>query len=74
MARMRDGDVAEARTELVGMNAGIGMYEDAFGGQALGAVAGEGVAVVEMPVLLGTELDLAVVIEPCCDSGFELMC
>ena len=50
------------------MNTGIGIHEDALGGEALGAVAGDGISVVEVAMLLGIELDLAVVIEPCCDS------
>ena len=45
------------------MDAGIGMNEDALGGKALGAVAGDGVAVVEMTMLAGVELDLAAVVQ-----------
>ena len=45
------------------MDAGIGMNEDAFGGEALGAVTGDGVPVVEMTMLTGVELDLPVVVE-----------
>ena len=33
------------------MNAGVGVNEDALGGEALGTVAGNGIAVVEMRVL-----------------------
>ena len=58
-----DGDVAEAGVEQVWVDAGIGVNEDAFGGEALGAVTGDGVAVVEMTMLAGVELDLAVVVE-----------
>ncbi len=43
---------------------GIGMHENTLGGEALGAVAGDGVAVVEMAMLAGVEFDLAVVVEP----------
>ena len=49
------------------MDAGIGMDEDALGGEALGAVTGDGVAVVEMTMLAGVEFDLAVVVEACRD-------
>jgi hypothetical protein len=58
-----DGDVGEAGVEQVRVDAGIGVNEDAFGGKALGAVTGDGVAVVEMTMLAGVELDLAVVVE-----------
>ena len=63
MAGAGDGDVAEAGVEQVRVDAGIGVNEDAFGGEALGAVAGDGVAVVEMTMLAGVELDLPVVVE-----------
>ena len=59
----RDGDVGEAGVEQVRVDAGIGVNEDAFGGEALGAVTGDGVAVVEMTMLVGVEFDLAVVVE-----------
>ena len=58
-----DGDVAEAGVEQVRVDAGIGVNEDAFGGEALGAVTGDGIAVVEMTMLARVELDLAVVVE-----------
>ena len=45
------------------MDAGIGVNEDAFGGRALAAVTGNGVAVVEMTMPVGVEFDLAVVVE-----------
>src|SRR2546426_8054469 len=59
----RDGNVSEAGVEQVGVDAGIAVNEDAFGGKALGAVTGNGVAVIEMTMLVGVEFDLAVVIE-----------
>jgi hypothetical protein len=40
------------------------MHENTLGREALGAVAGDGVAVVEMAMLAGVEFDLAVVVEP----------
>src|SRR5271157_872991 len=59
----RDGNVGEAGVEQVWVDAGIAVNEDAFGGEALGAVTGNGVAVVEMTMLVGAEFDLAVVVE-----------
>src|SRR5580704_13590634 len=59
----RDGNVGEAGVEQVWVDAGIAVNEDAFGGKALGAVTGNGVAVVEMTMLVGAEFDLAVVVE-----------
>ena len=58
-----DGHVSKAGVKQVRMNFGIGLDENAFGGKALGAVAGDGVAVVEMTMLVGVEFDLAVVVE-----------
>src|SRR5437879_4211267 len=58
-----DGDVGEAGVEQVWMDAGVGVNKDAFGGEALRAVARNGVAVVEVTVLVDAELDLAVVVE-----------
>ncbi len=58
-----DGDVGEAGVEQVWVDAGIGVNEDAFGGETLGAVTGDGIAVVEMTMLLGLKFDLAVVVE-----------
>src|SRR5208337_792271 len=58
-----EGDVGEAGVEQVGVDAGIGVNEDAFGGETLGTVAGDGIAVVEMTMLAGVELDLAIVVE-----------
>ena len=45
------------------MDAGIGVNENAFGGEPLGTVAGNSIAVIEMAVLAGVEFDLAVVAE-----------
>jgi hypothetical protein len=58
-----DGDVAKAGVEKVWVDAGIGVNQDALGGETLRAVAGDGVAVVEMAMLAGAELDLAVAVE-----------
>jgi len=63
MAGAGDGDVAEAGVEQVRVDAGIGVDQDTLGGEALRTVAGDGVAVIEMAVLCGVELDLAVIVE-----------
>src|ERR1700722_676554 len=60
----RDGNVGEAGIEQVWVDACIAVNEDAFGGKALGAVTGNGVAVVEMTMLVEVEVELAVVVEP----------
>jgi hypothetical protein len=65
MAGARDGDVAETGVEQVRVDTCIRVNEDAFGGEALGAVTGDGVPVVEMTMFAGLELDLAVVVEMC---------
>jgi len=43
-----DGDVCEAGVEQIGMNRGIGIDQDALCCQALGAMAGNGVAVIKV--------------------------
>src|ERR1700676_3254026 len=48
----RDGNVGEAGVEQVWVDASIAVDEDAFGGKALGTVTGNGVAVVEMTMLV----------------------
>ena len=63
VASAGDGDVAEAGVEQVWVDTGIGVNENAFGGEPLGAMTGDGVAVVEMTMLAGVELDLAIVVE-----------
>ena len=45
------------------MNAGVGVHEDALGGEALGTVASHCVAVIEVAVFSGIEFDLAVAVE-----------
>jgi hypothetical protein len=59
----RDGNVCEAGVEQVWVDAGIAVNENAFGGKALGAVTGDGIAVVEMTMLAGIEFDLVIVVE-----------
>jgi len=63
VASARDGDVAEAGVEQVRVDTGIGVNENAFGGEPLGAMTGDGIAVVEMTMLVGVEFDPAVVVE-----------
>jgi len=48
VAGARDGDIAESRVEQVRMNADFSVDENPLGGEPLGAVAGDGVAVVKM--------------------------
>jgi hypothetical protein len=50
-----DGDVGEAGVEQVRVNACVGVNEDAFGSEALRAVTGDGVSVVEVTMLAGVE-------------------
>src|ERR1700721_2561294 len=58
-----DRDVSEAGVQQVWVDAGIGVNEDAFRGEALGTMASDSVAVVEMRMISGAKFDLAVVIE-----------
>ena len=58
-----DGDIAKTGVEQVWMDAGVGVDQDALGGKSLGTVAGDGVAVVEMAVVMGVEFDMAVIVE-----------
>jgi hypothetical protein len=39
--------------------------ENAFGGEPLRAMTGDGITVVEMTMLVGVELHLAIVVEAC---------
>jgi hypothetical protein len=47
------------------VDTGIGVNENAFRSEALGAVTGDGVAMIEMTLLARLELALAVVVETC---------
>ena len=64
VAGARDGNVAKAGVEQVGMDASIGVDQDALGGEALGTVAGDGVAMIEMAMFGRVELDEPVIIRP----------
>lgn len=46
------------------MDAGIGVNEDALGGEPLGAVAGDGITVIEMAVFVRVKFKLPVVFKP----------
>jgi hypothetical protein len=67
-----NGDICEARVEKVWVDTGIGVNETAFGGKALRAVTGDGIAVVEMAMLAGVEVDLAVVVEASGEATFRV--
>jgi hypothetical protein len=69
MAGAGDGHVTETGTEQVGMHAGVGVDEDALGGQALGTVAGDRIAVVEMAVVGRIELDATLIVQAGRDSA-----
>ena len=71
VAGARDGDVAETETEQVGMNARVGVNEDTLGGESLGTVAGNGVAVIEVAMVGCVEFDMAVVVETSGDAAVE---
>ena len=45
------------------MDTGIGVDQDALGGEALGTVTGDGVSVVEMAMFFWIELNQAIVVE-----------
>jgi hypothetical protein len=71
-ASTRDGNVSETVVEQLGVGAGIGVDENAVGGESLRTVAGNGVAVVEMAMLAGVELDLAIVVEAGGDASIGM--
>jgi hypothetical protein len=58
-----DGDIAKAGVEQVRVDAGVGVHKDTFSGETLRTVAGHGVTVVEVAMVLGVEFDLAVAVE-----------
>jgi hypothetical protein len=58
-----DGNIAESRVEQIRVDTDIGVDENAFGREALRAMTGDGIAVVEMTMVACVELDLAVVVE-----------
>ena len=71
MAGTGDSDVAEAGTEQIGMDARVGVDQHALGGESLGTVAGDRVAVVKVAVLYSIEFELPIV-EKCDDVAVRL--
>jgi len=53
------------------MYAGVGVDQNSFGRESLGAVAGDCVAVIEVAVVGGVEFDLPVVVEAGGDAAVE---
>jgi len=51
MAGAGNGDIAESGAEKVWMDTGVGVDQEALGGDSLGAMAGDCIAVVEVAVL-----------------------
>jgi hypothetical protein len=45
------------------VDAGVGVHRNVFGSETLGTVAGDGVSVVEVAVVLGIKFARAVVVE-----------
>ena len=72
VAGARDRDITEAGVEQVRMDARVCVNEDAFRGQALGAVAGDRVTMIEMAMLASVKLDVAVVVEASRDAAIGL--
>ena len=65
MAGGGDRDIAEAGVEQVRVDPRVSVNENAFGSEPLRAVTGDGIAVVEMTMVDGVELDLTAVVEAC---------
>ena len=55
LSRTRHGDVGKARIDEVGVNADVDVHQNPVGGESLGAVAGDGIAMIEVPHLVGVE-------------------
>jgi hypothetical protein len=73
VAGTRDRDIGEAGVEQVRVDTGIGVNEDAFGCKALGAVTGNGVAVVEMTMLVGVR-SAAIATISCRENQPDFIC
>jgi len=63
VAGARDGDIAKSGIQQIRMDAGVGVDEDAFGGESLCAVACDHIAVIEVAVAGGVEFNTTVVVE-----------
>ena len=74
MAGTGDGHIAEAGIKQVWMDARVGMNEDALGGESLGTVTGDRIAMVEVAMFIGIELDLAIVVEPRINAAVGTNC
>ena len=72
MAGAGDGDVPEAGVEQVRVNAGIGVDQDALGGESLGAVAGYGIPVIKVPMFFWIEFNLTIVFESADDAAIRI--
>src|SRR5580704_9094408 len=57
LGRTRNGDVGKAGVEEFGERIGVHIDEDAVFGQTLGTVAGDGIAVIEVPHPSGVKID-----------------
>jgi hypothetical protein len=68
MAGAGNRDVSETGIEEVGVDAGVGVYQDALCSKALRAVAGDCISVVKVTVLLSVEFYPAVIVKAC---GYE---
>ena len=62
LGRAGDGDVGKAGVEEFGERLGVHIDEDAVFGQTLGTVAGDGIAVIEVPHPSGVKIDSSSVI------------
>jgi len=65
VAGARDRDIAEAGVEQVRVDPRVSVNENTFGSEPLRAVTGDSIAVVEMTMFDGIELDLTAVVEAC---------
>jgi len=61
VAGARHGNVGKTRAEQVQVNAGVGVNEYALGGKPLRAVAGDGLAVIEVRMFAGIEFNPAII-------------
>ena len=62
LGRAGDGDVGKAGVEEFGERIGVHIDEDAVFGQTLGTVAGNGIAVIEVPHPSGVKIESSSVI------------
>lgn len=65
-----DEDVAEARIDKAGMDAGIGVHKVTLGGEVLGTVADDGIGMVEVPHFRRVKRDRLLFISVPGDSDF----